>query len=201
MNAIVAHGGGPTSVINASLAGLIETCKEQASFGALYGARFGIRGLLDEQWVDLLGLNGQLVQQIGQSAGSALGSSRQKLQEGDYGRMLQIFDHRKIRCLFYTGGNGSMDTALQIARAARDSGYDLRVIGIPKTIDNDLCVTDHTPGYASTAHFFAIAARDVGEDNRSLPAPICVLEVLGRNAGWIAAVRRSHGSARTMLRI
>ena len=80
-----------------------------------------------------------------------------------------------------------MDTALRVSRYARDAGYDLQVIGIPKTIDNDLTVTDHTPGYASTARFFACAARDVGEDNRSLPAPVCVLETLGRNAGWIVA--------------
>ena len=187
MNAIVAHGGGPTSVINASLQGLVEGCREQAQLGALYGARFGIRGLLAEQWIDLLSLNPQLIQQVGQSPGSALGSSRQKIEEAEYGRILQIFDRRNIRCFFYTGGNGSMETALQLTHAARECGYDLQVIGIPKTIDNDLCVTDHTPGYASTAHFFAIAAREVGEDNRSLPPPICVLEVLGRNAGWIVA--------------
>ena len=80
-----------------------------------------------------------------------------------------------------------MDTALRVVRFARDANYDLQVIGIPKTIDNDLRVTDHTPGYASTARFFACAARDVGEDNRSLPSPVCVLETLGRNAGWIVA--------------
>jgi ATP-dependent phosphofructokinase / diphosphate-dependent phosphofructokinase len=185
MNAIVAHGGGPTSVINASLAGLIEVCKDHAHFAALYGARFGVRGLLDEEWIELLGLNPELIQQIGRSAGSALGSSRQKLAEAEYSRILQIFDRNNIRCFLYTGGNGSMDTALQMARFARGAGYDLQVIGIPKTIDNDLCVTDHTPGYASTAHFFAVAAHDVGEDNRSLPSPISVLEVLGRNAGWV----------------
>jgi 6-phosphofructokinase len=92
-----------------------------------------------------------------------------------------------VHTFFYTGGNGSMDTALRMAHCARGAHYDLQVIGIPKTIDNDLCVTDRTPGYASTARFFACAARDVGEDNRSLPAPVCVLETLGRNAGWIVA--------------
>jgi ATP-dependent phosphofructokinase / diphosphate-dependent phosphofructokinase len=187
MNAIVAHGGGPTSVINGSLAGLVEVCKAQAPFSALYGARFGVRGLLDGEWIELLALNPELIQQIGRSPGSALGSTRQKLSTAEYGHILQRFDRNNIHCFFYTGGNGSMDTALRIARFARESGYDLQVIGIPKTIDNDLCITDHTPGYASTAHFFAIAARDVGEDNRSLPSPICVLEVLGRNAGWVVA--------------
>lgn len=187
MNALVAHGGGPTSVINASLAGLIDTCRRPKPFAALYGARFGVRGLLDQKWIELLAQDSDLIAQIGRSPGSALGSSRQKLSEADYHRILQIFDRNDIRCFFYTGGNGSMDTALQVSRFARAAGYRLQVIGIPKTIDNDLCVTDHTPGYASTAHFFAIAARDVGEDNRSLPSPVCVLEVLGRNAGWVVA--------------
>lgn len=187
MNAIVVHGGGPTSVINASLAGLIETCRDQRLWGALYGARFGLHGLLDGHWIELLKQDPRLIQQIGRSPGSVLGSSRRKLLMPDYSRMLELFDQHDIRCFFYTGGNGSMDTALQVARLARESGYELQVIGIPKTIDNDLCVTDHTPGYASTAHFFAIAARDIGEDNRSLPSPICILEVLGRNTGWIVA--------------
>lgn len=195
MNAIVAHGGGPTSVINASLAGLIEGCRAHSRFQNLYGARFGLRGLLEEDLTELLARDEGLVHAIGASPGSALGSSRLKLSEEDYGRILALFDRKGIHCFFYTGGNGSMDTALRFSRMARDSGYDLQVIGIPKTIDNDLSVTDHTPGYPSTAHFFAIAARDVGEDNRSLPSPVSVLEVLGRNAGWVVgatALARKH---------
>jgi 6-phosphofructokinase 1 len=116
-----------------------------------------------------------------------LGSSRLALADGDYDRILEVFRRANVHTFFYTGGNGSMETALRIARHARDARYDLQVIGIPKTIDNDLCVTDHTPGYASTARFFACAARDVGADNLSLPSPVCVLETLGRNAGWIVA--------------
>jgi 6-phosphofructokinase len=187
MNALIAHGGGPTSVINASLAGLIEEARAHRTFGNLYGARFGIRGLLDENFTELLGQDQNLVHAIARSPGSALGSSRFKLSDEDYGRLLDVFKKHDIHCFFYTGGNGSMDTALEVSRRASAAGYDIQVIGIPKTIDNDLCVTDHTPGYASTAHFFAIAAREVGEDNRSLPPPISVLEVLGRNAGWVVA--------------
>ncbi|MDQ2775479.1 MAG: diphosphate--fructose-6-phosphate 1-phosphotransferase [Acidobacteriota bacterium] len=187
MNALLAHGGGPTSVINASLAGLVEESRSQGIFQSLYGARFGVRGILDDELIDLLQVHTETILEAGQSPGSALGSSRQKLGDEDYSRVLRNFDRRNIHCFFYTGGNGSMDTALQIARFAKTSGYSLQVIGIPKTIDNDLCVTDHTPGYPSTAHFFALAARDVGEDNRSLPSPVCVLEVLGRNAGWVVA--------------
>jgi 6-phosphofructokinase 1 len=184
-NAVVAHGGGPTAVINASLAGLIE---EQRRRGlGLYGARYGVAGLLRGDLVDLLALDADLVRQIGESPGSALGSSRYPLADDDYARLLDVFRRAEIHTFFYTGGNGSMETALRIAQYAREDRYDLQTIGIPKTIDNDLLVTDHTPGYASTARFFACAARDVGEDNRSLPSPVCVLETLGRNAGWIVA--------------
>ena len=184
-HAVVAHGGGPTAVINASLAGLIE---EQRRRGAgLYGARYGLAGLLRGDLVDLLALDADLVRRIGEAPGSALGSSRLPLSEEDYARLLDVFRRAGVRTFFYTGGNGSMDTALRLAGHARSARYDLQVIGIPKTIENDLCVTDHTPGYASTARFFACAARDVGEDNRSLPSPVCVLETLGRNAGWIVA--------------
>ena len=187
MNALIAHGGGPTSVINASLAGLVTESREQGIFSKLYGARFGVRGILEQNFTELLSRDGELLERIAESPGSALGSSRLKLSDNDHERILEIFRRNDIRCFFYTGGNGSMGTALRIANEARARSYDLQVIGIPKTIDNDLCVTDHTPGYASTAHFFAVAARDVGEDNRSLPPPITVLEVLGRNAGWVTA--------------
>jgi 6-phosphofructokinase 1 len=195
MNALIAHGGGPTSVINASLVGLVEEARAGRTFANLYGARFGVRGLLDEDLTELLGQDQNLMRAIARSPGSALGSSRFKLSDEDYGRILEIFKKKDIHCFFYTGGNGSMDTALQISRQAHAARHDLQVVGIPKTIDNDLSITDHTPGYASTAHFFAIAAREVGEDNRSLPPPITVLEVLGRNAGWVVAgtaLARTH---------
>ncbi len=172
-NTLVAHGGGPTAVLNASLAGLVEGTRQQGSAGALYGARGGVAGLLRGDLVDLLARDRDLIRRIGVAPGSALGSSRLKLAEEDYGRILDVFHRANVGCFFYTGGNGSMETALRVARYARDAGDDLQVIGIPKTIDNDLSVTDHTPGYASTARFFACAARDVGEDNRSLPAPVC----------------------------
>jgi ATP-dependent phosphofructokinase / diphosphate-dependent phosphofructokinase len=187
MNALIAHGGGPTSVINASLAGLVAQLRQKKIFPRLYGARFGVRGILEENFIDLLVGGEDLIERVAETPGSALGSSRFKLSDDDHGRVLDIMRRNEIRCFFYTGGNGSMGTALRIAHDARARGYDLQVIGIPKTIDNDLCITDHTPGYPSTAHFFAVAARDIGEDNRSLPPPVSVLEVLGRNAGWVAA--------------
>ena len=187
VRAVVAHGGGPTAVLNASLAGLVEECRRSGKFAALEGARFGAPGLLAGDFVDLLAQPAALIEAVGQTPGSAIGSSRLKLETAGYERIVRNFRRRDVHWFFYTGGNGSMGTALELERFARESGYELGVTGIPKTIDNDLPVTDHTPGYASTARFFAFAARDVGEDNRSLPSPICVLETLGRNAGWIVA--------------
>lgn len=187
MNALIAHGGGPTSVINASLAGLVEESRKRGIFRKLYGAQFGLRGILEENFTDLLDTDQALFERIAQAPGSALGSSRLKLSDNDHERLIEVFRSNDIRCFFYTGGNGSMGSALRISSESRAQVFDLQVIGIPKTIDNDLFVTDHTPGYISTAQFFAIATREVGEDNRSLPPPITVLEVLGRNAGWVVA--------------
>lgn len=187
LRAVVAHGGGPTAVLNASLAGLVDECRGSGRITALEGARFGVQGLLAGDLVDLLAQPASLIDAVAQTPGSAIGSSRRKLEAADYERIVQTFRPRGVHWFFYTGGNGSMGTAFELERFARKSGYELGVTGIPKTIDNDLLVTDHTPGYASTARFFAFAARDVGEDNRSLPSPICVLETLGRNAGWIVA--------------
>lgn len=185
IKAVVAHGGGPTAVINASLAGLARGVR--ASGGLLFGAPGGIPALLAGRFADLSMHGDSLWDEIALAPGSALGSSRQALLDGDCERIVDQFRRQEIRCFFYTGGNGSMGTALRVERCARAAGYELQVIGIPKTIDNDLLETDHSPGYGSTARFFACAARDAGQDNRSLPSPICVLEVLGRNAGWIAA--------------
>jgi len=186
-NAVVAHGGGPTAVINASLQGLVEEFRRRSPGQALYGARYGLSGVLRENFLDLLACDPDLIRRAGEAPGSALGSSRLALADGDYGRILEVLRRAGVRTFFYTGGNGSMETALRLARHAHEARYELQVVGIPKTIDNDLCVTDHTPGYASTARFFACAARDVGADNLSLPSPVCVLETLGRNTGWIVA--------------
>ena len=187
INAVLAHGGGPTAVINASLAGLVEQTRHNPNVRALYGAHFGVEGLLRAEFTDLLALSTSEIRAIGQTPGSAIGSSRRNIGEQELERMIEIFRAHDVHQFFYTGGNGSMNTALRVHQFARAATYDLTVIGIPKTIDNDLAVTDHTPGYGSTARFFAHAARDVGEDNRSLPSPICILETLGRNAGWIVA--------------
>lgn len=182
---MIAHGGGPTAVLNSSLAGVIEASR--ARFSALYGARFGLGGIFEPEMPDLLGVPAARVAAVAETPGSAIGSSRKKLNDADFVRLVEELRRNDIRVVFYTGGNGSMQTALELLRHASDANFELQVIGIPKTIDNDLLVTDHTPGYASTAYFFACAARDAGADCRSLPSPVCILETLGRNAGWIVA--------------
>src|SRR5579885_1449764 len=183
-SAVIVHSGGPTAVLNASLAGIVEEARKHPAITAIYGARHGNSGLRTGNFVDL---TGQDLSALAFSPGSALGSSREPIAPEDYPRLFETLRQLDARYLFYTGGNGSMGTALSLDGFARQNGYALRTMGIPKTIDNDLAGTDHTPGYASCARFFAHAVRDVGEDNRALPAPVEVIEVLGRNVGWIAA--------------
>jgi 6-phosphofructokinase 1 len=153
----------------------------------LYGARFGLPGIYSGEMPDLTAARAASIDEIARSPGSAIGSSRAKLSGAEFDRMLPVLKREDIRTVFYTGGNGSMRTALELRGYAGQAGFELQTIGIPKTIDNDLMVTHHTPGYASTAYFFACAAREAGIDNSALPSPICVLETLGRNAGWIVA--------------
>jgi len=184
---VVAHGGGPTPVLNASLAGVIAECRKHKAITAIYGARFGACGLLGDDFVDLSACDDATIEALRIAPGSTIGSSRHNIEPTDYDHMLDVWKRRDVRFLFYTGGNGSMDTAMRIEQFARDCGYELRVIGVPKTIDNDLVETDHTPGYGSCGRFFAHAARDVGADNRALPPPVEIIEVLGRNVGWVVA--------------
>jgi ATP-dependent phosphofructokinase / diphosphate-dependent phosphofructokinase len=174
-------------VINASLLGVIERARTFPGIAALFGARFGIDGVLEQDLVDLFGQSDGAVEAISRTPASALGGSRREMTAEDRERVLEIFRARNVRYFFYTGGNGSMRTAWEIAEIARQSGYELQVIGIPKTIDNDLAETDHSPGYPTTARFFACALRDIGADNRALPAQVEFVEVLGRDTGWIVA--------------
>ncbi len=185
--AAVVHGGGPTAVINASLAGLVEEARLHPEITALYGARHGIAGAVVDSFVDLLPQPPEQIEAIARAPSSALGSCRAAMQLPDYERLLEVFRKREVRYFFTNGGNGSMYLAQQVGRAAHAAGYELQVIGIPKTIDNDLAETDHTPGYSCCARFFAHAVRDIGADVRALPGRISIVETLGRNVGWIVA--------------
>lgn len=185
--AVLVHTGGPTPVINASLLGVWEEAGRHREIARLYGARFGFDGVLREDFIDLSNQTKETMEQVGHAPSSALGTSRRELSEEDLQRILAVLRKQNARFLLCTGGNGSMETARQLWNLTRDSKYDLHVVGIPKTIDNDLMETHHTPGYGSTARFFACAARDIGADNRALPGQVEFIEVLGRNVGWLAA--------------
>jgi 6-phosphofructokinase 1 len=185
--AVVAHSGGPTQVINASLAGVYEECRRHEEITALWGARNGILGVFEEKFYDLYRQDPAVMAAVGRAPGSAIGSCRYKVKPEDHQRILDVFRAHDVRYFFYTGGNDSMDTALKVSKLARESGYELRVIGVPKTVDNDLPETDHCPGYGSGARFFACAVRDIGNDLRTLPRRVTFVEAMGRNAGWLVA--------------
>ncbi len=188
-NLLVAQGGGPTAVINCSLVGAIQEAKCAASgkIGMITGALHGVDGILNGQIIELGSETSQTLRLICHKPGAALGSCRRKMEEVDYGRIIEAFRKHNVRFFLYIGGNGSMYTADKVDRLARSVGYELSVVGIPKTIDNDLAYTDHCPGYGSAARYFASITREIGLDVESLPPPISVIETLGRNTGWLAA--------------
>jgi 6-phosphofructokinase 1 len=183
--AVIAQGGGPTPVINASLAGAVNEARQHVAFDHFLGAEHGLKGVLSDRFFDLLSIGLGTWGGIRKAPAAALGSSRDRLLKQDLDRLLEVFRRRDVRYFFYIGGNGSMGTALEIEACARASGYELYVIGIPKTVDNDLYGTDHTPGYGSAGRFYAHAVRDMGMDHRALPSPILICEVIGRNVGWL----------------
>lgn len=184
--ALVAHGGGPTPVLNATLLGVIEEARA-ARFRHLWAPLGGLAGILRGNVVDLLAAAPSRLQKLRPQCGSVIGSYRGSVSDGDLGKIVEFLRAREIRCLFYTGGNGSMGTLRRIAAAARMSDYHLSAIGIPKTVDNDICNTDHCPGFGSAARFAALAVREMGLDQRALPTPVSIIEVMGRNTGWLAA--------------
>ena len=184
MKGLIIHSGGPSPVINASLAGLLDEARLHQDITGMHGAAFGIEGVLHENFIDLYAQSAETIQAIATMPSSALGTSRKDVSDGEMDRVLQVCRAHSIAWLFINGGNGSLGMADRIARAA---GASMQVIGIPKTIDNDLMEMDHTPGYATCARFFACAVRDIGADNRALPGQVEFVEVLGRNAGWIVA--------------
>ena len=185
-NAVVGQSGGPTAVINQSLVGVIEATKVAPMIRRLFGARNGVRGIVEERFVELKGMPNALLERVAATPGSALGSTRDKPDEAYCRKIFEVFARRGVRYFFYIGGNDSADTARIVNELAEAAGYELRVFHIPKTIDNDLLVTDHCPGYGSAARFVALAMMGEDRDNASLPG-IKVSVIMGRNAGWLTA--------------
>jgi 6-phosphofructokinase 1 len=187
-NAVVGQSGGPTAVINQSLVGVIEAIAEAGDtrIEKLLGARNGVHGIIDERFVELGGLDKALLERVAQTPAAALGSTRDKPDAEYCHKIFQVFAKNNIRYFFYIGGNDSADTARIVSELARAQSYDLRVFHIPKTIDNDLRVTDHCPGYGSAARFVASAICGDDRDNASLKG-IKVDVIMGRHAGWLTA--------------
>lgn len=190
-NLLVAQSGGPTPVINASLAGVIsEALQFEDEIEEIYGALNGVEGILNENLIDLAAESQQTVRMLNTTPGAALGSCRYKLRdEADFARILEVFKAHNIRYFHYIGGNDSQDSSKKIADYCAAQGYEIRVIGVPKTIDNDLPVTDHCPGYGSTIKYIATTVRELAFDSASLGRNdlVTIVEVMGRGAGWIAA--------------
>lgn len=183
-NIIIAHGGAPTAVINASLAGAIECARTLGFDGKILAPKFGSKGILNEQFIDLTDISDFQLQLLKHTPGSAIGTSRHPLEEADYRRIVEILDKNNVGYVLFTGGNGSMDTLGNIYKYS-----DGRFLcgGIPKTIDNDIAVTDHAPGFASCARYMAQTVRDCAQDVMGLPIHVSVIEAMGRNAGWLTA--------------
>ncbi|MEG1548293.1 MAG: 6-phosphofructokinase [Clostridia bacterium] len=190
---IVGQSGGPTSVINASAYGVIKTALENPSITGVYGAAHGIRGVLNDTLYDMRAEDPSELALLLHTPSSALGSVRYKLKdpavdETDCKRILEVFKKHDVRYFFYNGGNDSMDTCNKISKYMQKVGYECRIIGVPKTIDNDLFGTDHCPGFGSAAKYIATTCMELYLDARVYDTDmICVIECMGRHAGWLTA--------------
>jgi len=190
---VFGQSGGPTSVINASAAGVFQEALKQKCITKVYGMAHGIKGLLSEQLYDIGKEDKAELDLLKTTPSSALGSVRYKLKSADeddtdYKKMLEVFKKFNIRYFFYNGGNDSMDTCNKVSKYMQKAGYECRVMGVPKTIDNDLWGTDHCPGYGSAAKYLATSILEVYRDARVYDkGTITVLEIMGRNAGWLTA--------------
>ena len=194
INAIIGQSGGPTSVINASLAGVFSACRAHG-VPTVYGMRFGVQGLLQDKLINLtdaLSAPGTL-DLLRHTPASYLGSCRFKLPpvgEGEdiYRALFDVLHRYDIGYFFYVGGNDSMDTVLKLSDYAAKIGSDIRFMGVPKTIDNDLMVTDHTPGYGSAAKYIGMTIKELVRDSTIYDLKsVTVVEIMGRNAGWLTA--------------
>lgn len=185
-NACVGQSGGPTVVINQSLVGVIEEARKHKEIKKLFGARHGTKGIMKEDFIDLFKIPQKRLDLVAATPAAALGSVRHKPKEDEFATMLRVFQKHNIRYYFYAGGDDSAKSTDIIADMARAANYEMRAIHVPKTIDNNLMESDHSPGFGSAARFVAAAVRGDELDNRSLPG-IKVNVIMGRDAGWLTA--------------
>jgi ATP-dependent phosphofructokinase / diphosphate-dependent phosphofructokinase len=213
-NAIVAQSGGPSPVINSSLQGVIDACADYPQkIGKVLAAWHGVEGILNEELIDLGAQSREELALLRHTpATGAIGSCRYKLKEQhgeDFERLIRVIEAHDVGWFFYIGGNDSMDTAHKVSMLAKERGVDLVAVGVPKTIDNDVGdqefkLIDHTPGYGSTARYWACLVQNLNEENRGMAPsePVCVIQAMGRSSGWIpAAVRLGDPDRRMPLQI
>ncbi len=197
-NAVVGQSGGPTAAINATLAGVIRGVKENIADGAiktLYGMKNGVQGLLEERLVDLTAFfdSQEKITALEHTPAAALGSCRKKLpavgtDDAVYEKLLSIFQKYDIRYFFYIGGNDSMDTVDKLSAYTKEHDYEMVIMGVPKTVDNDLVLTDHTPGFGSAAKYIAVTLQEILRDCAVYTIPaVTIVEIMGRDAGWLTA--------------
>lgn len=186
-NLLIVHGGGPTAVINASLYGAVSEAGQSGMLNHIYGAKNGTGGLLNGELLELEHVPEERLKLLLQTPGSAVGTSRDQLEQPEYDRMADILKEKNIRYVLFNGGNGTMDTCGKLYKTCQAKGMDVRVMGIPKTMDNDIAITDHSPGYGSAARFMAQSVKELCADVKGLAIHVVVIEASGRNAGWITA--------------
>lgn len=194
-NCIVAQSGGPTAAINASLAGVISGVLSSDTFDICYGSLNGITGVWNDSFINLTEKASEhgFIDKLKLSPAMYLGSCRHKLPHYEnnpdiYKTIFSRFEEMNIKAFFYIGGNDSMDTVMKLSEYAQNIGYDISIIGIPKTIDNDLCITDHTPGFGSAAKYIATSMLEIAHDTTIYPVQsVTIVEIMGRDAGWLTA--------------
>ena len=186
---LVGQSGGPTAVVNSTLAGILAEAARQPAIAAVYGLRHGVEGLLADDWLDLAPGDATLRARLRRTPSAALGSARHRLRDDDLDRALAILRRHDVRRFLLIGGNDSADTTDRLGRAAAAAGWPLQAVAVPKTVDNDLPETDHCPGYGSIARFLAVATQEAALDTAAMcrTDPIKFVEVAGRGAGWVAA--------------
>lgn len=185
-NAVVGQSGGPTGVINASLVGVIEEVRKHAEIENLYGAVHAVAGMVKDEFIDLGKIGAETLETVATSPSSALGSSRDKPDAEYCRKIIEVFKKRNVRYFFYIGGNDSANTAHILNTVADETNYNIRAFHVPKTVDNDLLVTDHCPGYGTAAKFVAQALMGDDLDNRALPG-VKIDVIMGRHAGFLTA--------------
>ena len=192
-NCIVAQSGGPTAAINASLAGVVAASRDFGIYDKIYGAIHGIQGVLKKHFLDLSGKDDIFIQKLARTPAMYLGSCRFKLPDMNedtsmYEEIFSIFEEMNVGAFFYIGGNDSMDTVAKLSAYAAFIGNDIRILGVPKTIDNDLIMTDHTPGFGSAAKYIASSIREIAYDTYIYDLEsVNIIEIMGRDAGWLTA--------------